>query len=110
MLILLFENDFKLSWIVGTELAHNDKFNRENINFWKFKLEIRLVFMDLWGIMNDSEEAPPSNIHSKLKKQIQKAFQEGNVHHCAQLGGQSTCIHQELQRTNIGIENPLQHL
>lgn len=62
-----------------------DKFNGENFNTWKFKLEIRLAFMNLWNITDGYEDIPPSNIDSKVKKLYQKACQEGSVHHCAQL-------------------------
>ena len=30
-----------------------NKFNGENINIWKFKVEMRLSSVDFWGIMND---------------------------------------------------------
>ena len=51
-----------------------DKFNKENFSFWKFKLEMgfRLVSIDLWGIVDKSEEAPPSNIDRKSKKEYQR--------------------------------------
>jgi hypothetical protein len=37
-----------------------DKFNGENFNLWKFTMEMVLASMDLWEIIDGSEEAPPS--------------------------------------------------
>ena len=48
-----------------------DKFNGENFNFWKFKIEMLLAFMDLWDIVDISEEALPSNADSKVLKEYQ---------------------------------------
>ena len=45
-----------------------DKFNRENFNIWKFKLEIMLALVDLWSIVDESKEAPPSNSDLKVTK------------------------------------------
>jgi hypothetical protein len=35
-----------------------DKFNGENFNLWKFKMEMVLASMDLWEIVDGFEEAP----------------------------------------------------
>lgn len=42
-------------------------------------------FNRTWGIVDKLEGAPPSNIDPKVKKEIPKAYEEGNIHHCAQL-------------------------
>lgn len=38
-----------------------DKFNGQNFNFWKFKMEMVLASMDLWDIVDESEEPPSSH-------------------------------------------------
>lgn len=45
-----------------------DKINGENFNLWKFRLEMGLAVMDLWGIVDESKEDPPSNVEPKVKK------------------------------------------
>jgi hypothetical protein len=59
-----------------------DKFNGEKLNLWKSKLEMELASVDLWGIVDEYEEATPPNVNSKVKKKNTKKNQEGNVHHC----------------------------
>lgn len=59
-----------------------DKFNGEKFNLWKFKLEMELASVDLWGIVDENEEATPPNVNPKVKKKIHKTYQEGDVHHC----------------------------
>ncbi|KAH8965187.1 hypothetical protein BDL97_04G105700 [Sphagnum fallax] len=49
-----------------------DKFNGENFNLWKFKMEMVLASMDLWEIVDGSEEAPPSNSDPKVIKEYQR--------------------------------------
>jgi len=49
-----------------------DKFNGENFNLWKFKMEMVLASMDLWAIMDGSEEAPPSKSDPKVIKEYQR--------------------------------------
>jgi hypothetical protein len=49
-----------------------DKFNGENFNLWKFKMEMVLASMDLWEIVDGSEEAPPSNADPKVIKEYQR--------------------------------------
>jgi N-glycosylase/DNA lyase len=49
-----------------------DKFNGENFNLWKFKMEMVLASMDLWEIVDESEEAPPSNADPKVIKEYQR--------------------------------------
>jgi len=46
-----------------------DKFNGENFNLWKFKMEMVLASMDLWKIVDGSEEVPPSNSDPKVIKE-----------------------------------------
>jgi hypothetical protein len=43
-----------------------DKFNGENFNLWKFKMEMVFASMDLWEIVDGSEEAPPSDTDPKV--------------------------------------------
>jgi hypothetical protein len=45
-----------------------NKFHRERFNLWKFKIEILSASMDLWDIIDRSEEALPSNADPKVKK------------------------------------------
>jgi transposase InsO family protein len=45
-----------------------DKFKGENFNLWKFKMEMVLASMDLWEIVDDSEEAPADDADTKVKK------------------------------------------
>jgi hypothetical protein len=49
-----------------------DKSNGENFNLWKFKMEMVLASMDLWEIVDRSEEAPPSNADPKVIKEYQR--------------------------------------
>ncbi|KAH8962822.1 hypothetical protein BDL97_05G121000 [Sphagnum fallax] len=49
-----------------------DKFNGENFSLWKFKMEMVLASMDLWEIVEGSEEAPPSNADPKIIKEYQR--------------------------------------
>ncbi len=49
-----------------------DKFNGENFNLWKFKMEMVLASMDLWEIVDGSKEAPPSNVDPKVIKEYQR--------------------------------------
>lgn len=48
-----------------------DKFKIENLNLWKFKLDIALVFMDLWCILIEYKETVPSNVDPKMKKKYE---------------------------------------
>lgn len=45
-----------------------NKFNGGNFNLWNFKIEMLLAFMHLWGIMDGSKEALPSNADPKVLK------------------------------------------
>jgi hypothetical protein len=49
-----------------------DKFNGENFNLWKFKMDMVLASMDLWEIVDGSKEAPPSNSDPKVIKEYQR--------------------------------------
>ena len=62
-----------------------DKFNEGNFNLWKFKIKM-LASMNLWNIVDGSEEASPSNADLKVLKDKPKTCQKGNVHHQPQLG------------------------
>ena len=53
-----------------------DKFNEGNFNLWKFKIEMLLAFMDLWDIVDKSEEAPPSNADPKVLKEYQRCVKK----------------------------------
>lgn len=35
-----------------------DNFKRDNLNLWKFKMEMVLASMDLWEIVDNTEEPP----------------------------------------------------
>ena len=45
-----------------------DKFKGDNFNLWKFKMEMVLESMDLWEIVEGSEEPPPFEDDPKVKK------------------------------------------
>lgn len=63
-----------------------NKLNEEKFNLWKFEMTMVLAFRDLWDIVDEIDEAPASNIESKMKKKkIPKTHKERNVYHWAQL-------------------------
>jgi hypothetical protein len=49
-----------------------DKFHGERFNLWKFKIEMLSTSMDLWDIIDGSEDAPPSNADPKVKKEYER--------------------------------------
>ena len=49
-----------------------DKFNGENFNIWKFKLDMNLAFVELWDIVDESKEVPCSNFNSKVKRKQER--------------------------------------
>jgi hypothetical protein len=49
-----------------------DKFNGENSNLWKFKIEIILAFMNFWNIVNGSKVVPSSNLDPKMLKKYER--------------------------------------
>jgi len=53
-----------------------DKFNGENFNLWKFKMEMVLASMDLWEIVDGYEEGPPSNADPKIIKEYQRCVKK----------------------------------
>lgn len=53
-----------------------DKFNGENFNLGKFKLEMGLGFIDPWSIVEESEAPPPSNVDPKAKKEYEKGVKK----------------------------------
>ncbi len=62
----------KMASFEGESARVIDKFNGENFNLWKFKMEMVLASMDLWQIVDGSEEAPPSNLDPKVIKEYQQ--------------------------------------
>ncbi len=62
----------KMALFEGESARIIDKFNGENFNLWKFKMEMVLASMDLWEIVDGSEEAPPSNADPKVIKEVQR--------------------------------------
>lgn len=62
----------KMALLEGEGVRIINKFNGENINIWKFKVEMRLASVDFWGIMNEQEGASSSNANSKVKKEYQR--------------------------------------
>jgi len=40
-------------------------FNGENFHLWKFKMEMVLEAMDLWEIVEGTEDAPTSGVDAK---------------------------------------------
>jgi len=59
----------KMTSFEGESPTVIDKFNAENFNLWKFKMEMVLASTDLWEIVDRSEEAPPSNTDPKVIKE-----------------------------------------
>jgi hypothetical protein len=53
-----------------------DKFNGENFNLWKFKMEMVLASVDLWEIVDRSKEAPPSDADPKVIKEYQRCVKK----------------------------------
>ena len=49
-----------------------DKFDGENFNLWKFKMEMVLASRDLWDIVDGTEEPPPTTSDVKDKKAYEK--------------------------------------
>lgn len=49
-----------------------DKFKGENFNLWKFKMEMVLASMDLWEIVDDTEEPPSFDEDPKVKKDYER--------------------------------------
>ncbi len=62
----------KMALFEGESTRVIDKFNGENFNLWKFKMEMVLASMDLWEIVDESEEVPPSNSDPKVIKEYQR--------------------------------------
>lgn len=56
----------------GDSAKINDKFKGENFNIWKFKLEIGLASVDLWGLVDKFVAPSPSNTNQKAKKKYKK--------------------------------------
>jgi hypothetical protein len=80
-----------------------DKFNGENFNLWKFKMEMVLASMDLWEIVDGSKEAPPSNSDPKVIKEYQRRAKKAMSTIAINL------VDQEVQGTSGGMEDTLQH-
>lgn len=49
-----------------------DKFNAGKFNLWKFKIEMYLAYMNLWDIVDRSEEHSSSNVDPKVLNEYQK--------------------------------------
>lgn len=58
----------KMTSLKGEGIRVIDKFNGENFNIWKFKLDMNLAFVELWDIVDESKEVPCSNFNSKVKR------------------------------------------
>ncbi len=66
------EFECKMASFEGESARVIDKFNGENFSLWKFKMEMVLASMDLWEIVEGSEEAPPSDADPKVIKDYQR--------------------------------------
>jgi hypothetical protein len=64
--------EYKMALFEGESARVIDKFNGENFNLWKFKMEMVLASMDLWEIVDESKEAPPSDVDPKVIKEYQR--------------------------------------
>jgi len=49
-----------------------DKFNGENFRLWKFRMEMVLASMDLWEIVEETEEPPPKDGDAKEIKEYNR--------------------------------------
>lgn len=54
----------------GTRVT--DKFHREKFSLRKFKMEMVLASMELWGIVDNSEKTSPSKLKPKMLKEYKK--------------------------------------
>ena len=66
------EDIWEMAFFEGENVKIIDKFYRERFNLWKFKIEMLSASMDLWDIIDGSEEAPPSNADPKVKKEYER--------------------------------------
>jgi hypothetical protein len=64
--------EFNMTLIEGDGSRVINKFNGENFNLLKFKLEMGLASVDLWAIVDESEASPHSNVDPKVKKKYQR--------------------------------------
>ena len=48
----------------------------KRFNIWKFKIKMLLASMDLWDIVDGSEEASPSNADPKVLKEYQRRIKK----------------------------------
>ena len=62
-----------MTYLEGEGARIMDKFNGDKFNLWKFKMEMVLASGDLWDIVDESEEAPPSNVDVKRRRNIKGA-------------------------------------
>lgn len=71
-----------------------------------------LASVDLWNIVDEPKRTHLPTLISKERKEKknQITYQEDNVHYYTQLDGQSTCVHQRLQKIIIGMKGCLRHL
>jgi hypothetical protein len=53
-----------------------DKFYGEKFNIWKFKIEMLSASMDIWDIIDGSEEDSPSNADPKLKNDYERRIRK----------------------------------
>lgn len=82
-----------------------DKFNGKKINVWKFIIKMLLAFMNLWDIVNGSEEPPPPNAYSKVVKKYQ-----GRVKKAISIIGLNLVNNQLAHMKSVeDVENPLQY-
>ena len=62
----------KITSFEGKGVRVIDTINGDNFNIWKCKLEMGLVYVDLWGIIDECEGVLSSNTNSKVKKENTK--------------------------------------
>src|SRR5579875_408018 len=61
-----------MAFLEGESVRVLEKFNGTNFNLWKFKMNLALSSMDLWEIVEGTEEAPPSDASEKDKKEYKR--------------------------------------
>ena len=53
-----------------------DKFHGERFSLWKLKMEMVMASIDVWNIINKSENAPPSDADPKVLKEYERPIKK----------------------------------
>lgn len=66
----------KYFFVEDKEITMIDKFNGNNINFHKFKLEMVLATKDFWKIVHSLEALPPYTAIDKWQEEVRVTMQK----------------------------------